>query len=471
MSNHAEILDLDVSSLAEKIRAKTLSPVEITEAYLERIDAHQERLLAYITVTADDAREAARKAESEIMGGNWRGPFHGVPIALKDLCNTRSVLTTGGSKILSDFVPNFDCTVWARLREAGAILLGKLNLHEFASGATNTNPHWGTCRNPYNRDRIPGGSSGGSGAAIVAKMAAATIGTDTGGSIRIPAAFCGCVGMKQTWGRVSRFGVLPLADSLDHAGPITRTVRDAALMLQVIAGHDPHDATSSHEPVPDYVAGLNGDLKGVRVGVIKELLTGLSDEVARSFNEALRQLRILGAEVDEVDIPHIEMSSTIATNIMFAEAAEYHEQWMRTRAHDYGADVRRMLEAGMMTPGIYYVRAQRSRAAILAENLKALEHFTVLAAPTASIPAPRIDVGGRALSDSGQQIDMVAAVLRFTAPFNVTGQPALAIPTGLAPNGLPVSMQIIGKPFDETTVFRVADAYERAREPLPEPKL
>ncbi|HEY1850544.1 MAG TPA: amidase [Candidatus Binataceae bacterium] len=471
MPNHAEILDLDVAALAEKIRAKTLSPVEITEAYLERIDAHQERLLAYITVTADDAREAARKAESEIMGGNWRGPFHGVPIALKDLCNTRSVLTTGGSKILGDFVPNFDCTVWARLREAGAILLGKLNLHEFASGATSTNPHWGTCRNPYNLDRIPGGSSGGSGAAIVAKMAAATIGTDTGGSIRIPAAFCGCVGMKQTWGRVSRFGVLPLADSLDHAGPITRTVRDAALMLQVIAGHDPHDATSSHEPVPDYVEGLNGDLEGVRVGVIKELLTGLSDEVARSFNEALRQLRILGAEVDEVDIPHIEMSSTIATNIMFAEAAEYHEQWMRTRAHDYGADVRRMLEAGMMTPGIYYVRAQRSRAAILAENLKALDHFTVLAAPTAAIPAPRIDVGGRALSDSGQQIDMVAAVLRFTAPFNVTGQPALAIPTGLAPNGLPVSMQIIGKPFDEATVFRVADAYERAREPLPEPKL
>jgi aspartyl-tRNA(Asn)/glutamyl-tRNA(Gln) amidotransferase subunit A len=471
MANHDEILDLDVGALAEKICAKTLSPVEITEAYLERIDAHQESILAYITVTADDAREAARKAESEIMSGNWRGPFHGVPIALKDLCNTRSVLTTGGSKILSDFVPNFDCTVWARLREAGAILLGKLNLHEFASGATNTNPHWGTCRNPYNLDRIPGGSSGGSGAAIVAKMAAATIGTDTGGSIRIPAAFCGCVGMKQTWGRVSRFGVLPLADSLDHAGPITRTVRDAAMMLQVIAGHDPHDATSSHEPVPDYVAGLNGDLKGVRVGVIKELLTGLSDEVARSFNEALRQLRIIGAEVGEVDIPHIEMSSTIATNIMFAEAAEYHEQWMRTRAHDYGADVRRMLEAGMMTPGIYYVRAQRSRAAILAENLKALEHFTVLATPTASIPAPRIDVGGRALSDSGQQIDMVAAVLRFTAPFNVTGQPALAIPTGLAPNGLPVSMQIIGKPFDEATVFRVADAYERAREPLPEPKL
>ncbi len=470
MSNNAEILDFDVATLGEKIHAKSLSPVEVTEAYLERIDARQESLLAYITVTADDARAAARKAETEIVAGNWRGPFHGIPIALKDLCNTKGVLTTGGSKILGDFVPDFDCTVWARLREAGAILLGKLNLHEFASGATNTNPHWGTCRNPYDRERIPGGSSGGSAAAIVAKMAAATIGTDTGGSIRIPAAFCGCVGMKQTWGRVSRFGVLPLADSLDHAGPITRTVRDAALMLQVIAGHDPHDSTSSDAPVPAYAQALKGDLKGVRVGIIKELMTGLSDEVAESFNGALRQMRILGADLEEVTIPHIETASTIATNIMFAEAAEYHEQWMRTRAHDYGSDVRRMLEAGMMTPAIYYVRAQRARAAILAETLEALDHFTVLAAPTAAIPAPRIDVGSRALTDSGQQIDMVAAVLRFTAPFNVTGQPALALPTGMTPAGLPVSMQIIGKPFDEATVFRVADAFERVRDPLIPPK-
>jgi aspartyl-tRNA(Asn)/glutamyl-tRNA(Gln) amidotransferase subunit A len=471
MSSHAEILGFDVATLAGKIRAKELSPIDITDAYLERIEALDPKILAYITVTAEDARIAARKAEDEITHGNWRGPFHGIPIALKDLCYTRAILTTGGSKILGAFVPDFDCTVWARLREAGAILLGKLNLHEFAGGATNTNPHWGTCRNPYNLERIPGGSSGGSGAAIVAKMAAATIGTDTGGSIRIPAAFCGCVGMKQTWGRVSRHGVLPLADSLDHAGPITRTVRDTALMLQIIAGRDIHDTTSSDEPVPDYVQALDGNLKGVRVGIIKELLSGLSDEVALAFNAALREMRILGAEVDEVSIPHIEMSSTIATNIMFAESAEYHEQWMRTRSHEYGADVRRILEAGMMTPAIYYVRAQRSRAAILAEALKALENFTVLTAPTAAIPAPRIDVGGRALTERGEPVDMVAAVLRFTAPFNVTGQPALAIPTGLAPNGLPVSMQIIGKPFDEATVFRVADAYERARGPLAEPNL
>jgi aspartyl-tRNA(Asn)/glutamyl-tRNA(Gln) amidotransferase subunit A len=471
MTNHAELLSFDVATLATKFRAREISPVEVTEAYLERIETLDEKILAYITVTADLARAAARLAETEIVGGDWRGPFHGVPIALKDLCYTRGTLTTGGSKILADFVPDFDCTLWARLHQAGAVLLGKLNLHEFASGATSTNPHWGTCRNPYNLERIPGGSSGGSGAAIVAKLAAATIGTDTGGSIRIPAAFCGCVGMKQTWSRVSRYGVLPLADSLDHAGPITRTVRDAALMLQIVAGRDPRDSTSSTEPVPDYAAALTGDLKGVRIGIIAALLSGLSDEVALSFNAALRQLRTLGAEVEEVEIANIDMCSTIATNIMFAEAAEYHEQWMRTRAHDYGQDVRRMLEAGMLTPAIYYVRAQRSRAAILAEMLKALDRFTVLVAPTAAIPAPRIDVGGRALADSGEPVDMVASVLRFTAPFNVTGQPALAIPTGLSPNGLPLSMQIIGGPFDEATVFRVANAYERARGPLPEPHL
>jgi len=471
MPNHEELPAFSVAELAEKFRARQISPVEVVDAYLKRIEELDEKIVAYITVTHDEARAAARRAESEIAAGHWRGPFHGVPVALKDLCYTAGILTTGGSKILADFVPNHDCTLWARLKAAGAVLLGKLNLHEFACGATNSNPHWGVCHNPYDIARIPGGSSGGSAAAIVARMAAATIGTDTGGSIRIPAAFCGCIGMKQTWSRVSRYGVLPLADSLDHAGPITRTVRDAALMLSAIAGRDPLDSTSSGEPVPDYAAALTGEIKGMRVGVIKELTIGLSDDVAHGFNAAMRQMRELGAEVADVSIPSIAMAASVATNIMFAEAAEYHEEWMRTRADDYGNDVRRTLEAGMLTPAIYYVRAQRARATVLAEALSALGKFTVLTAPTAAIPAPRIASGGRALHDSGQSVDMVADVLRFTAPFNVTGQPALAIPIGIAPNGMPLSMQIVGRPFDEATVFRVADAYERARPALPFPKL
>ena len=336
MANPSPLLDFDVAALSQKLRAKEISPVELTQAYLDRIEAVDERIISYITVTADVAREMARKAETEITAGRWRGPFHGVPIGLKDLCYTKGILTTGGSKILGEFVPNHDSTVWTRLSEAGAVLLGKLNLHEFAYGATSNNPHWGTCHNPYDLNRIPGGSSGGSGAAIVARTAAATIGTDTGGSIRIPAACCGCVGLKQTWSRVSRYGVMPLSDSLDHTGPITRTARDAALMLNIIAGYDPNDATSSREPVPDYTSRLGGDLKGMRVGVIRELNTGVSEPVSRAFNAALKQLGSLGATVEEVSIPSFVEGSLVTMVVLMAEALEFHEQWIRERPGDYG---------------------------------------------------------------------------------------------------------------------------------------
>jgi aspartyl-tRNA(Asn)/glutamyl-tRNA(Gln) amidotransferase subunit A len=486
MSSFDELLTFDVAALSDQIRSRRISPVEVTEAYLARIEETDAQLRAYITVTAERARAAAKAAENEIAAGGWRGPFHGIPVALKDLCYTKGILTTGGSKIFAEFVPDFDCTVWARLEQAGAVLLGKLNLHEFAGGATTTNPHFGACHNPYNLERVPGGSSGGSAAAIVVRSAAATIGSDTGGSIRIPAAFCGCVGMKQTWSRVSRYGVMPLADSLDHAGPITRSARDAAMMLQVIAGHDPNDPTSSREPVPNFTSAIGRSLKGTRIGVIKQLMEGIGGEFSPLFDAALVTLRDLGAAVEEVSIPSIGQAPAIATTIMFAEAAEFHEDWIRTRPQDYGLDVRRTLEAGMLTPAMYYVRAQRARAVVLAETLTALQNRIALVAPTAAIPAPRIAVfqpdnalsrradalaGERAPSTSGEQVNMVTAVLRFTAPFNITGQPALALPVGLSSEGLPLSMQIIGRPFDEVSVFQVAAAYEEARGPLPQPKL
>jgi aspartyl-tRNA(Asn)/glutamyl-tRNA(Gln) amidotransferase subunit A len=466
-----ELVEYGLAALGEKLRRREVSPVELVESYLARIERYDLQLRCYITVTEESARATAKQVEQQIAAGDWRGPLHGVPIALKDLCCTRGVRTTAGSKILADYVPDFDCTVWRRLSEAGAILLGKLNLHEFAAGATNNNPHWGTCRNPYDPSRIPGGSSGGSAAAIVARMAVATIGTDTGGSIRIPAAFCGCVGMKQTYSRVSRYGVLPLADSLDHTGPITRSVRDAAILLQVIAGPDPNDPTSSNEPVPNYMAGCGREIKGMRIGVIRELTTNLDEAVAASFKGALDKLRALGADVIEVSTPLIERIAAITTTITFVEAAEYHQRWIETRIADYGIDVRRALEAGMLIPGAHYVRAQRARALMLSQTLAALDGCAVLIAPTAAISAPRIDVGARALDVGGDLVDLVATVLRFTAPFNITGQPALAIPTGLSPDGLPLSMQIIGRPFDEATVFQVAAAYEEARGPLPEPSL
>jgi len=472
MSAPEDLLALDVAALSARLRSREISPVELTEAYLDRIGALDGKLRAYITVTAEVARAAAKTAEAEICAGQWRGPFHGVPVAIKDLLYTRGIRTTGGSKILAGLVPDHDSTVWKRLAEAGAVLLGKLNLHEFAYGISCTNPHWGTVRNPYGLDRIPGGSSGGSAAAIAARMAAATIGTDTGGSIRIPAALCGCVGLKPTWSRVSRYGVIPLASTLDHVGPIARTVRDAALMLGVIAGHDPDDSTSSRNPVPDYTAALciGNEIAGLRIGVIRELNYGLSNDVARSFNAALKQLAAMGAAVEEVSAPAIETASVAATAVMLAEALEYHENWMRTRPGDYGADVRGLLEMGMGVPATSYVRMQRARAAILADALHALEGRDVLVAPASAIPAPRIGAATVQV-DGGASMDTVQAIIRFTAPFNATGQPALAIPTGLSADGLPLAMQIIGRPFDESGVIRVAAAYERARGPIPAPKL
>ena len=466
----ADMLDFDVATLSEKLRTKQVSPVEVTEAYLARIAATDEKLRAYITVTAEKARSAARKAEAEIVAGNWRGPFHGVPVALKDLLYTRGIRTTGGSKILADFHPDYDATVWARLEAAGAVLLGKLNLHEFAYGVTSSNPHWGFVRNPYSLERIPGGSSGGSAAAIVVHSAAATIGSDTGGSIRIPAALCGCVGMKPTYSRVSRHGVIPLSYTMDHVGPITRNVRDAALMLGVIAGYDPKDSTSSREAVPDYTAGLENGVKGIRIGVIRELSDGLSEQVSRSFNAALKQFASLGASADEVSIPSLAMATVINGVVIYTDALEYHERWMRERREDYGEDVRRLLEAGMLVSGVAYVRAQRARARMLAEALAALASHDVLVAPTSAVEAPPI--GGEPLFEQqASEADPVSDILRFTAPFDCTGQPALAIPTGLSDRGLPLSMQIIGRPFDESTVFRVAAAYEKARGSLPSPKI
>jgi aspartyl-tRNA(Asn)/glutamyl-tRNA(Gln) amidotransferase subunit A len=463
-----ELLDFDVATLSAKLRARDISPVELTEAYLGRIEQTDGSLRAYITVTDTLARKAAKKAEAEIAAGKWRGPFHGVPIALKDLVYTKGVRTTGGSKILADFKPDHDATVWTRLKRAGAVLLGKLNLHEFAYGITSSNPHWGIVRNPYALDRIPGGSSGGSAAAIVARSAAATIGTDTGGSIRIPAALCGCVGLKPTWSRVSRYGVLPLAYTLDHVGPITRTVRDAAMMLQVIAGADRNDSTSSRERVADYSAVLDSEISGVRIGVVRELDDGLSDEVAHSFNAALETLRALGATVDRVTIPSLPMAGVMNGIITWAEALEIHEDWMRTRPQDYGDDVRRILEIGMMTTAASYIRAQRARARTLAESLAVLTDHELLVAPASAVVAPKI--GSTHILEARQdRVDVVAAILRFTQPFNTTGQPAIAIPTGLSSDGLPIAMQLIGRPFAESEVIRVAAAYERARGALAPP--
>jgi aspartyl-tRNA(Asn)/glutamyl-tRNA(Gln) amidotransferase subunit A len=463
MATHEELTGLDVFELAARFRKRELSPREVTDAYLSRIERTEPRLHAYITVTAERAREAAREAENQIMAGDWRGPFHGVPVALKDLCCTAGIRTTSGSKILADYIPAHDCTIWARLAAQGAVLLGKLNMHEFACGGTAANPFWGTTLNPYDADRVPGGSSSGSAAAIVARSAASTVGSDTGGSIRIPAAFCGCVGLKQTWSRVSRYGILPLADSLDHAGPITRSVRDAAMMLTVIAGHDANDATSSRTAVPDYTRELGQDIRGMRIGVIRELQRELAAEVKDSLAGALKVLDGLGAHIEEVSIPSIEAAPAAALAIIYAEALEYHEQWFRTRAADYSKGVRRMLEMAIAATAVDYIRAQKARVLISGEAMHAFDHCDVIVTPSCAVVPPRISEARGSGSATG-----LAEMIRHTAPFNLTGMPAMALPTGITGDNAPLSMQIVGRPFDEAAVIRVGDAYERARGPMPE---
>src|SRR5215472_10101292 len=460
-----EVLTFEVATLSSKLRTREISSAETTEAYLDWISERDGELGSYITVTQERARADAARADREIAAGNWRGPFHGVPVGLKDNVYTKGILTTGGSKVLADFRPGFDATVWAKLASQGAVLLGKLNLNEFAYGGLRKK-----CRNPYDSERLPGGSSAGPAVSVVAGMCAAAIGTDTSGSIRIPAAQCGCVGLKPTYGRVSRFGVIPLAYTMDHVGPMTRSVQDAALMMNVISGFDSNDSTSSREPVPDFTAALAGGVRGIRVGIIRELADGLSDGVSRAFAYALRLLASSGAWVDEVSIPTLEFGALINATVTWVEALDYHERWLRERRNDYGEEIRLNLETGMMIPALDYFRAQRGRARILAEALSTLRDHDVLVSPGVATTALKVrdylKMDDKAKADLGYRNQ-----LRFTQPFNATGQPAMAIPTALASDGLPISMQIVGRPFDEATVLRVAASYEAMRGPLSPPPI
>jgi aspartyl-tRNA(Asn)/glutamyl-tRNA(Gln) amidotransferase subunit A len=350
-----------VSELAHLIASKEVSPVEVVQAYLDRIAAADGKLRAYLTVTAEAAMAAAREAESAVMAGGPLGALHGVPIALKDLYCTRGIKTTAGSRILAEWVPASDATVVSRLRDAGAILLGKLNMHEFAYGPEGLNPHYGTAWNPWDADthRICGGSSSGSAAAVAAALAAATLGSDTGGSIRIPSSLCGLTGIKPTYGRVSRAGVLPLAWSLDHVGPMCRSARDCALMLGAIAGYDPRDPTTSVLPVPEYVAALTGQVKGLRIGLLRAFfLESAAAEVREAVEVALRTLAGMGAVVSEVALDTAPMAAGASSAVLGSEAYAYHEGWLRTRRQDYGEDVCRCLLVGA---GRGRPRAQQAR--------------------------------------------------------------------------------------------------------------
>ena len=450
---------LSIAEAGDLLRRRALSPVELTRAYLDRIRRLDPDLLAYITVLPDEALAAATAVEQEIARGQYRGPLHGIPIALKDLVMTRGVRTTCGSRILRDWVPDADATVARRLADAGAILLGKLNMHEFAYGPTGVNPHYGTCRNPWDRHRIAGGSSSGSGVAVAAELAAGALGTDTGGSVRIPAALCGIVGLKPTYGRVSRTGVIPLAWSLDHVGPMTRTVTDAALLLQVLAGRDPADPTTSAVPVPDYRRALQGEVRGLRLGLPKDLFFERVDpEVRIAVQAAARSLEGLGAVVEEIPLPKIHHAGPASFAIIASEAMAYHEPYLRARAEEYGEDVRARLTTGQFVLAHQYLKAQRARQVIRAEVDAALTRVDALLTPTTPVPAPRLDE--RELTVEGVTEDARWWLIRCTRPINLTGHPALSVPCGLTAAGLPIGLQLVGRLFDEATLLRLGHAFQ-----------
>jgi aspartyl-tRNA(Asn)/glutamyl-tRNA(Gln) amidotransferase subunit A len=456
----SELCYTSLRGLATLIQRQEVSPVEATRAVIDRVEKFDRQLNSFITLLRDDALVQARAVEQEIRDGRYRGPLHGIPIAVKDLYYTKGTRTTAGSKILSDFIPAYDATAIARLREAGAILIGKLNMHEFARGATNASSLIGACKNPWDTLRVPGGSSGGSAAALAAGLCFGALGTDTGGSIRIPAALCGIVGLKPTYGRVSRYGVFPLSWSLDHVGPMARTVTDAALMLQVIAGHDRRDHTTRTAVVPDYGAALTGDIQGARLGIPQEFyFEQLDPAVGDSVRAAILTLERAGAQVEEVSLPLTKYAAAVGRLISLTESAEIHEKFLKTCAADYTPDVRAGFLTGQLILGKHYLRAQRLRSLIRHEMAEALRRIDVLVTPTVPIPAPQI---GQTTGTIGQETtDVIAALSRLTRPANLTGFPAISVPCGFTPEGLPIGLQLTGRPFAESTVLQLAYAYEQ----------
>ena len=456
--------DLCFASIAEAaklISSGEISPVDLVGAHLARIAQTDGRLNSFVTLLGDEAVAAAADAESAIRSGNYLGPLHGIPIGLKDLYDTKGVRTAVGSRILRDRVPEADAAVTERFKEAGAIIVGKLQMHEFALGATSENPHDGPAHNPWDTDRMTGGSSGGSGSAVAAGQVMGALGSDTGGSIRIPAALCGIVGLKPTFGRVSRRGVYPLSWSLDTAGPMTRTVRDAALILNAIAGYDSRDPSSSDTAAEDFTASLDRGVSGMRIGAPQEFFYDVIDpEVKEAVSRAALVFEEFGASVDEVSIPVLEHSLPISNTILITEAAEVHIDHLRERPDELGDDVRARFALGAMTPARDYIKAQRARVAYNRSMADTMERYDLLLAPTMAIGAPRL--GERTVSVGNRQEPALALLSRLTRPFNITGAPTVSVPCGFTSSGMPMGIQIAGRAFDEATVLRAANAYEQA---------
>lgn len=449
---------MTIREAGQSLRKRRLSAVELATAAISRIDRTNSSLRAFITVTAGYALERARVADVELRTGRDRGPLHGIPIAVKDLFATRGVLTTAGSKVFANLVPEYDSTTVERLEKAGAVMLGKLNMHELAYGITSANPHFGAVRNPWNPEHSPGGSSGGSAVAVAANIVYAAMGTDTGGSIRIPAAFCGTVGLKPTYGRVSRHGVLPLAYSLDHVGPLTRSVYDAALMLNAIAGFDARDDSSSHHPTVDFTPEEGGSIRGLRIGFAQNFFfERLDHDVESSVRGACARAESLGAVVKPVVVPDMAAINAIGRMILLAEASAHMEPYLRER-HRIGPDVLSLLEQGRLVAATDYINAQRLRRRARQRFDLLWREVDCLLTPTTPNAAPRADAQSVRLG--GTEEDVRLATTRLVRGINVLGLPALSMPCGLNGSGLPIGLQIIGPAFEEALILRVGAALE-----------
>ena len=460
---NVELLRMTISELAPKIESKEVSPVEVTEAALSEADRLQPTLNSFIAILHDRAMDQAREAESEISRGDYRGPLHGIPIGLKDNLATAGITTTVGSKVLANHVPEEDAEVVTRMKNAGAIIIGKENLEEFAAGATSNNPHFGAVHNPWGLDHMPGGSSGGGGANVAAGVTFASLGTDLGGSVRLPGTFCGVVGLKQSYGRVSQRGLMVTSFNGDHIGPMTRSVADSALVLQVIAGNDPLDPSTVPVPVPDYSAYLERNLRGLKMGIPSnhyfEMLDG---EVERAVRRSIAALEELGAELVEVSLPTMHYFGALRISAM-ADAVVTHEQFLKSHREDYGPDVLYRTIPGQFVLGKDYSKSLKVQRLIQNEYARVMQQVDFLVTPTAPVPAPRIDAKYIKLNGEDHRVRGPGSSLisRNTSPMNAVGLPAITVPCGVTEAGLPIGVQFITGPFEEGLLFQVADCYER----------
>jgi aspartyl-tRNA(Asn)/glutamyl-tRNA(Gln) amidotransferase subunit A len=451
------LTDLTLFEASQRIADREISPVELTQVFLEHIEAVDPKVNSFITVTPELALESAHQAEEEILNSGPRSPLHGIPLALKDLYETGGVRTTAGSKFFADWTPGEDAETVQRLKSAGAVLLGKLNMHEIALGLTTVNPHYGPCRNPWALDCVVGGSSGGSAAALAARMCLGSLGSDTGGSIRVPAALCSVVGLKPTYGRVSLRGTVPLSWNMDHAGPMARTVRDAALLLQAIAGYDPLDPQSLNMPVDDYTTALEAGVGGWRFALAAGDYFSFSEaEVLAAVQAAADVFASLGAQVAEVDFPDARLAAQANVLMVLSDAAAFHRERLEERPQDFGADILQRLRTGAAYTAVDYSLARRTQALLRRQFERFFEDYDILLMPTTPVPAPPIE--------GPDAVEQARLLTRFTAPFNITGLPAISVPCGFTTAGLPIGLQLITRPWAEAALLRAAFAYEQATE-------